>query len=154
MLYCATRIDWVMTLDPLLQMLLFIGVLGGVTIGLLLPLGHTIDRLVARLQNYLEVSGSADGQAATFYGPKWIRPITRPFLSAIEQFQQRERALSNELREVEIRHRVSEAERRQSEAVLHSLRDAVIVTNAFGDVVLEMGRKAAELAAHSSRKAS
>jgi two-component system phosphate regulon sensor histidine kinase PhoR len=40
------------------------------------------------------------------------------------------------LSDLEIRHRVSEAERRQIEAVLHALRDAVIVTDAFNEIVM------------------
>jgi two-component system phosphate regulon sensor histidine kinase PhoR len=111
-------------------------VMASVCGALLLPVGLALDRTVVRLQSYLKASSSSDGKPVAFYGPKWVRPITGAFISTVDQFRQRERALANELREVEIRGRVSEAERRQTEAVLHALRDAVIVTNAFGDIVV------------------
>ncbi len=111
------------------------GLLAGACAALLLPLGAAIDRTVERLRSYLEASGSTDRQAA-FYGPRWARPITGAFLGAVDQFRTRERALGTELREEEIRRRVSEAERRQTEEVLHALRDGVLVTNAFGDIVV------------------
>jgi len=136
LMYGAARIPWLASLDPLARLAIFFGALGLVITALLLPLGHSLDRAAARLRSYLEASGTAEGQPAAFYTPKWARPIGGAFVSAMEQFRRRERQLGNELREVEIRHRVSEAERRQSEAVLHALRDAVIVTSAFSDVVL------------------
>ncbi len=132
----GTGMPWMAGLSSTAQTLVTAAVLAAACTALLFPLGIALDRTVARLQNYLEATGSPDGQPATFYGPKWVRPITGAFISAVDQFRQRERALSNELREVEIRRRVSEAERRQTEAVLHALRDAVLVTNSFGDIVV------------------
>src|SRR5690606_12657748 len=69
-------------------------------------------------------------------GPAWLRPVVRSFSGAVDHFRQREQALRTQLRDLEIRHRVSEAERRQIEAVLHTLRDPVIVTDAFNEVVM------------------
>ena len=54
-------------------------------------------------------------------------------IGAVDRFRQREQSLRAQLNDLEIRHRVSEAQRRQIEAVLHSLRDGVIVTDAFGE---------------------
>jgi two-component system phosphate regulon sensor histidine kinase PhoR len=133
---CASTVPWMAALHPALRLCLMFAVLGIICTALLLPIGIALDRSVTRLRSYLEATGSAEGQAPAFYGPKWVRPMSGAFLSAVDQFRQREQALSNELREVEIRRRVSEAERRQIEAVLHALRDAVLVTNAFGDIVV------------------
>jgi two-component system phosphate regulon sensor histidine kinase PhoR len=133
---CASAVPWMAALHPVIRLCLMFAVLGIICTALLLPLGIALDRSVIRLRSYLEATGSAGGKAPTFYGPKWVRPISGAFLSAVDQFRQREQGLSNELREVEIRQRVSEAERRQIEAVLHALRDAVLVTNAFGDIVV------------------
>ncbi len=131
----ATSLPWLASMHPVLRLCLtFLG-LATVSAAILLPLGTTLDRTVARLRSYIEATGT-ERRTATFWGPKWARPITRALIGAVEQFRQREQMLTNELREVQIRLRVSEAERRQIESVLHVLRDAVLVTNAFGDIVI------------------
>ncbi|MHC5009201.1 MAG: histidine kinase dimerization/phospho-acceptor domain-containing protein, partial [Planctomycetota bacterium] len=132
----ASAVPSLAALHPVARVGLMVAVLGITCTALLLPIGIAVDRSITRLRSYLEASGSAEGQAPAFYSPKWVRPISGAILNAVDQFRQREHALSNELREVEIRQRVSEAERRQIEAVLHALRDAVLVTNAFGDIVV------------------
>ncbi len=132
----SAGLPWMADLSPAFRLVLMAAVLGIVCTALLLPLGIALDRTVVRLQSYLKATGSSDAKLVTFYGPKWVRPITGAFISAVDNFRQREQALSSELREVEIRGRVSEAQRRQTEAVLHAMRDAVLVTNAFGDIVV------------------
>jgi two-component system phosphate regulon sensor histidine kinase PhoR len=129
-------LPWVETLATPARLLLAAATLAIVTTALLLPVGAALDRTVDRLRDYLESTGTRDGKPQTFYGPKWLRPITSAFTHAVDQFRDRERALSNDLREVEIRCRVSEVQQRQTEAVLHALRDGVLVTNAFGDIVV------------------
>ncbi len=121
---------------PALRVLLTFTGLAAVLVGLLLPLGMALDRTVTRLRSYIEATGAAEGKTTAFWGPRWVRPITSAFIGAVEQFRQREQMLRHELREVEIRRRVSEAEQRQGEAVLHALRDAVLVTDAFNDIVV------------------
>ncbi|MCZ6543308.1 MAG: ATP-binding protein [Planctomycetota bacterium] len=123
-------------MPPVLRLCLLFGVLGLVCAALLLPVGVALDRTVTKLRSYIEATGAAEGRTATFYGPKWVGPISGALIGAVEQFRQREQTLRNELREVEIRRRVSEAEQRQVEAVLHALRDGVLVTNAFNDIVV------------------
>ncbi len=134
--FAATAVPWMASLSTPVRFLLVGGALWLVTTALLLPLGAAIDRTVSRLRSYLEATGSSEGKPSEFYGSKWMRPISSAFTSAVDQFRARERALNNDLREMEIRCRVSEVERRQTEAVLHALRDAVLVTNAFGDIVV------------------
>ncbi len=133
---CASVIPWMVAMNSVLRLALVFAVLGLVSAALLLPLGAALDRAASWLRDYLQASGADDGPVAGFTGPKWVTPITGAFISAVEQFRQREEALGNELREIEILHRVSEADRRQTEAVFHALRDGVLVTNVFGDIVV------------------
>ena len=129
-------LPWVETLAMPARLLFTAAALALVTAALLLPVGAALDRTGDRLRDYLESTGLPDGKPLTFYGPKWFRPITGAFTTAVDQFRNRERTLNNDLREVEIRCRVSEAQQRQTEAVLHALRDGVLVTNAFGEIVV------------------
>jgi len=108
----------------------------------LIPMGIVLDRSIARVQHYIEGAAAPGQKAAEYVGPRWLMPITHAFIGAVEQFHQREQNLRTEIRELEIRHRVSEAERRQTEAVLHALRDAVIVTDAFNEIVMVNGAAA------------
>jgi two-component system phosphate regulon sensor histidine kinase PhoR len=101
----------------------------------LMPLGHVIDGSLAKLRQYVE-DAIADQHGDTMSTARWLGPVTRAVSSAADQFRQREDALKNQLRDLEIRHRVSEAERRQIEAVLHALRDGVIVTDGFNELVM------------------
>ena len=133
---CASVIPWMVAMNSVLRLALVFAVLGVVSAALLLPLGAALDRAASWLRDYLHASGADDVPVPGFTGPKWVTPITGAFISAVEQFRQREEALGNELREIEILHRVSEADRRQTEAVFHALRDGVLVTNVFGDIVV------------------
>lgn len=120
---------------PATRLLIFAAVVALVSAMVLLPMGIALDQSIARLRRHIEGAAGNEGPIMGA-GLKWLRPITRAFIGAVDQFQQREQALRNQLGDLEIRHRVSEAERRQVEAVLHALRDAVIVTDAFNEVVM------------------
>ena len=110
---------------------------------LLIPLGHLIDGSVAKLRQYVE-DATGDEHDGAMSTAKWLGPVQRAVSSAADQFRQREQSLKNQLRDLEIRHRVSEAERRQTEAVLHALRDGVIVTDGFNELVM-VNRAAGEV---------
>ncbi len=123
---------------PLLQWCVDFGAVAASAALLVLPVGFALDRTAARLRSYLEARGAPEepaATAATLLGPRWARPVTGVFVDAVEEFRSREQDLVNGVREAEIRLRVAQAEQRQTEAVLHALRDAVLVTNAFGDLV-------------------
>ena len=132
----APHIPWLHQQQPLMRT----GVLFGATVVvfafILLPFGALIDASVAKLQRYIEGAASNDQVPIFGLGVRLMRPITRALTGAVDQFRQREQALRNQLGDLEIRHRVSEAERRQIEAVLHAQRDAVIVTDAFHEIVM------------------
>jgi two-component system, OmpR family, phosphate regulon sensor histidine kinase PhoR len=104
---------------------------------ILVPGGLALDRSISRVQRSIEgaVTENAPGSSWSD-GPRWLTPITNAVLGAVDRFNEREQALRAHIRELEIRHRVSEAERRQIEAVLHALRDAVIVTDPFNEIVM------------------
>ncbi len=107
----------------------------------LVPVGIQHDRSLAALKSFIE-SASADESVAPYVGPRWMHPITAAFTGEVDKFRQREQSLQNQLRDLEIRHRVSEAERRQVESVLNVLRDAVLVTDAFNEVSMGNQRAA------------
>src|SRR5688572_4415716 len=125
--------------SPAVRLWLFVAVVALASAALLIPIGLIFDRSIAGLRRHIEAAASTD-QGLTMSprraAANWFRPIARAFVGVVDHFQQRERALRNQLGELEIRHRVSEAERRQIEAVLHALRDAVLVTDAFNEIVM------------------
>jgi two-component system phosphate regulon sensor histidine kinase PhoR len=123
------------TASAAVRLMEFAGVVGGVCFIVLLPAGVAIDRSIANLRRSIEGASNADVPAIAT-GHRLMRPITRAFTGTLDVFRQREQALRNQLGDLDIRHRVSEAERRQIEAVLHALRDAVIVTDAFNEIVM------------------
>jgi len=130
-------------------MVIQIGLLAGIFAAILLPLGVVLDRSILHLQKYIEQAAASTGKSvgpgalanvedvsAGSISSKWLKPVTWAFTSAVDQFLQREQTLRQQMRDLEIRHRVSEAERRQVEAVLHSLHDPVVVTDAFNEIVM------------------
>jgi two-component system phosphate regulon sensor histidine kinase PhoR len=144
-LVCAIEatLPWGQSLSLLWRVAAVAGVSLAVFTCILLPFGLLLDRSIAGLRRYIENAACSE-QTSTHAGPKWLEPITRALTGAVDQFRQREQGLRNQLRDLEIRHRVSEAERRQIEAVLHALRDGVLVTDAFNEVV--MANQAAAMA--------
>jgi two-component system phosphate regulon sensor histidine kinase PhoR len=102
---------------------------------LLFPIGLLFDRAMHGVRAFIDEASSSE-QPGHFTGPKWITPITSAFISAVDHFQQRESRYRNEHRELEIKHHVAEVERRRVDAVLHALHDAVIVTDAFNEIVM------------------
>ncbi len=112
------------------------GVIAAASALLVLPLGFALDRVVWQLRRYLQASGEEGAAPPLVPAPRWARPLTGALIDAVEGLRRRERQLVGELRDLNIRHRVTDAERRQTEAVLHALRDAVIVSNSYGDIVV------------------
>jgi len=113
----------------------FASVVAGASFIVLAPVGIAIDRAIANLRRGIE--GASDANTPVFSpGMRLMRPVARAFTATVDVFRQREQSLRSQLSDLEIRHRVSEAERRQIEAVLHALRDAVIVTDAFNEIVM------------------
>ena len=102
---------------------------------MLLPVCIAARKTLMRLHAYVNAADDRLGPAAPV-GPFWLRSVLRSFVAAIEGFRDRERELHTSLRDLEIRHHVSVAARKEVEAVLHVMNDAVLVTNTFGELIL------------------
>ncbi len=138
--FAALRFDWFQEWSnashPVVRLLVLWCIYVVVVSGVLLPLGIVTDRSLGKLRNYIEASSDSGDPRSPFVGPNWLRPVTGAFVGAIDRISQREQVLRNQVRQVEIRHRVAEAEQRHIEAVLHALWDAVLVTDAFNELVV------------------
>lgn len=66
----------------------------------------------------------------------WLAPLAEVVRERMRVLLQRSEELTARVRELEIRLSLAEAERRHGEAILHSLRDAVIVTDPFNELTL------------------
>lgn len=64
----------------------------------------------------------------------WLQPVASAIAEWRTTSAERLASAEGRLREIEIRRRITEAERRQVEATLHSLRDAVLVTDTFDEI--------------------
>ncbi len=91
-------------------------------------------REVARLRETL--GPQRDGVSGSGSTSWWLAPVARVASTVADAWRTRHDELKVKLKEVEIRHRVAEAERDHAEGILHSLRDAVIVTDAFNEITL------------------
>ena len=67
--------------------------------------------------------------------PIWMRPLMRSLAQVQQTVLQRESVWQTRIRDLEIRERIADTERSRSESVLGVMREAVIVTNAFDEIV-------------------
>ncbi|MCA9293380.1 MAG: PAS domain-containing protein [Phycisphaerales bacterium] len=79
---------------------------------------------------------ASEGRPDAAPAPIWLRPVARAMNRPIELWAERATKLQSSMRETQIQLRVAEAERQHIETILHSLRDAVIVTNAFDELTM------------------
>lgn len=118
-----------------------VAVAAGATIGAGLWLFYARRRTgdVRRLADLFAEAGEerVDPGAA----PVWLSPLAQAVTEGRARFIERLQSAENRLREIEIRRRITESERRQVESTLHSLRDAVLVTDTFDE--LKMANEAA-----------
>ena len=111
---------------------------------ILTPIGILAHRQINRLCSNFEDTGADTGVGAVS-APFWLRPVSDAMGAAIRSWATRCEALNTRLREVEIRQRLSEAERDHAATILDSLRDAVIVTDSFNELSVANDRAAALL---------
>ncbi len=102
----------------------------------LVPVGVLCDRAIVRLRLYIENATNESPAEAASSLPRWLQPVSRAVLDAAAMFKEREEELRREISTLEIRHHVAETLRRQIEAVLHSIRDPVIVTDPYREIVM------------------
>ncbi len=79
-----SAIPWLSGLPAVGRLFLTFLSIGLVSAALLVPLGAALDKAVVRLRSYIEASGSAQGRTTIYAGPRWVRPITGAFVSALE----------------------------------------------------------------------
>ncbi len=97
--------------------------------------GHKMDQTVQEMLKRLSgIDQQENPQTAT--APEWLSGGVTLFDTACSDQSLKILELQTSLRASEISQRVAEAERNHLEHILHSLRDAVIVTDGFDDVVL------------------
>lgn len=108
-------------------------VLAGVAV---IPLTRTAARLT-RLTYLSEQGGQTQSaQQIASVLPGWLRSLVMPLLILLEEGQRENERQEAEIRQLMVQRKVSETERGHLEDVLHSLRDAVIVTNEFNEITL------------------
>lgn len=104
------------------------------------PAGLAILPLIRRRAASVRASLEPHADAALPAAPPpddWLLgPAARFAAGVAEAWRRHCEDLRTRLKQVEIRHRVAEAERDHVEGILHSLRDAVIVTDAFNELTL------------------
>ncbi len=107
-----------------------------VAFGIFYPLATAADRVFSNILKRLISNDNDNGAALLSATPAWLRSATTEFENALADRMQMERDISVALKESEIRQHVAEASRGHLESVLHSLRDAVVVTDGFNEIVL------------------
>ena len=119
----------------------------GVALALLTPIGFVVHRQIRRVCRNFEEVGQ-EGAVGSVAAPFWLRPVADSLLEAARSWSARCDRLNTRLREVEIRQRLSEAERDHADAILNSLRDGVLVTDGFNELSVANLRAAQLLGFH------
>jgi len=99
-----------------------------------LGLGWVIEQQLARLRATVSVSDIADASNTKLLAP--LEAIARLHLDVIDQLSGDCRTVRSQVRQTEIRKHLAETEVQHLSDVLHSLRDAVLVTNEFNELVM------------------
>lgn len=104
-------------------------------IAIALPVYYAYTRSLTRLAEQVRTTAEA-GHTPAWRANNWLKPIAEQLSIALRAWSDRCENLTVRLREAEICQKVTEAERRHYEAVLHSLKDAVVVTDAFNELAM------------------
>lgn len=120
------------------------GVIESLTLGLIagaltgaatFPIGLRLDRELSRLISELGQVGAGGEENAIGLGGS-LRPLRRAIQERFDAIGEQVSAARARIREADIRQHLIETEREQAEAVLDSLRDAVIVTDSFNELAM------------------
>ena len=117
--------------------------LAAIVAGCIAPVLLSTGRDVIRLENQIEEAIDSGSQVTLHCGP-WLRPLADAITQVQSGWTEKVSKLNTRLRELEIRHRLIEAERDHAETILNSLHDAVLVTDSFNEISLT-NHRAAEL---------
>jgi two-component system phosphate regulon sensor histidine kinase PhoR len=111
-------------------------VAGGAALAVWAATTRLIDKELHRLNRHVESLGAGDAMASGYKPPAWCAPLAENVGRGLGQLRRKVEEQNSRRRELEIQARVAEAERQQVEAILHSISDAVLVTDAFNEVTL------------------
>lgn len=81
------------------------------------------------------VRSRLDGAGGVISWPAWLGGLGDALAQVVERMRKAESAVNGARRDLEVRLKVAETERERDRAVLDALSDAVIVTDAFDEVV-------------------
>ncbi len=94
------------------------------------------DKDIDRLRRYVESAKDPELTASTYEPRRWSRHLYESFVTYMSDCRSRIEQLNVRRRELEIQNRICEAERNHIEAILHSITDAVVVTDAFNELTI------------------
>ncbi len=109
---------------------------GGVSVAFWLVIAASVESQLSRLRRHVESFGRAELTTVNYRPQFWLRPLTQSLDKTLSQLRGRIEQLQAQRRELEIQARVAEAERQHAEAILHSISDSVLVTDAFNEVAI------------------
>jgi two-component system phosphate regulon sensor histidine kinase PhoR len=90
-------------------------------------------RLVAFIESLKAVDSSS---APTFRGRMGLSLVSKAAQDSCVSLRDRVKQLVGQRRELEVQIRIAEAERQHAEAILNSITDGVVVTDAFNEIVM------------------
>jgi len=91
---------------------------------------------LSRLRAHVEAVGSGDARHKALRVGIGLLELGEAIDESLTTLRQRVDSLISQRRELEVQLRVSDGERRHAEAILNSIADAVVVTDAFNEVAL------------------
>ncbi|MEX0777605.1 MAG: ATP-binding protein [Phycisphaeraceae bacterium] len=113
--------------------LLLVGiVVGGVHAG---AVAHR-DGEMRRLMHYVESVTRGEGRQSKPPRGASLRRVAQAINQGVTLLRQRSEDLAGQKRELEVQLRISDAQRQHAEAILNSIHDSVIVTDAFNELAL------------------
>ncbi len=98
-------------------------------------IGGRIDADLTRLSVHVRSDGSRRA-SPSYHPPFYLKKLHSAITERCAAQAGRLEQLQSERRELEIQARVADAEREHAEAILHSISDAVLVTDAFNEVAI------------------
>jgi len=101
-----------------------------------LVFGAALESDVRRLRRFVEATGTSELSQASCRLRWWMRGLGDAINRTLNRQREQIDQLTSQRRELEIQCRVTDAERQHAEAILHSLSDAVLVTDAFNEIAL------------------
>lgn len=100
------------------------------------PVAWAAERSLRAHERHLSEGVSADAVGPVHQEPRWLAPFVAAYTRSITESARRVKQLRAELLEHEVRERICRVERDELREVIQAMRDAVIVTDAFNELVL------------------